>query len=109
MALQSELFTSLMDTSTPLAVVDPDVLLLLLLLLLKLQAYPPRYKEMEPPYTCAKASRHSASHTHRQYDAAGADPKALTLEPIVPPGYSAKGMRVRSGKLKQAGTVKTYD
>ena len=35
-ALQSELFTSLMDTRTPLAVVDPDVLLLLLLLLLLL-------------------------------------------------------------------------
>ena len=87
MALHSELFTSLMDTSTPLAVVDPDVLLLLMLLLLplpKLQAYPPRYKEMEPPYTCAKTSRHSASHTHRQYDAAGADPKALTLEPDEP-------------------------
>ena len=53
-ALQSELFTSLMDTRTPLAVVDPDVLLLLLLLLLLLQAYPPRYNEMPPPYTCAK-------------------------------------------------------
>ncbi len=88
MALHSELFTSLMYTRTPLAVVDPDVLMLLLMLLLlllpKLQAYPPRYKEMEPPYTCAKASRHSASHTHRQYDAAGADPKALTLEPDEP-------------------------
>ena len=86
MALQSELFTSLMDTSMPLAVVDPDVLLLLLLLplLLKLQAYPPRYNEMPPPYTCAKTSRHSASHTHRQYNAAGADPKALTLEPDEP-------------------------
>jgi hypothetical protein len=35
-ALQSELFTSLMDTRTPLAVVDPDVLSLLLLLLLLL-------------------------------------------------------------------------
>jgi hypothetical protein len=46
-ALQSELFTSLMDTSTPLAVVDPDVLLLPLLL--KLQAYPPRYNENDPP------------------------------------------------------------
>ena len=85
MALQSELFTSLMDTRTPLAVVDPDVLLLLLLRLsLKLQAYPPKYKEMAPPYTCAKTSRHSSSHTHRQYDAAGADPKALTLEPDEP-------------------------
>ncbi len=35
-ALQPELFTLLMDTLTPLAVVDPDVLLLLLLLLLRL-------------------------------------------------------------------------
>ena len=62
-ALQSELFTSVMDTRTPLAVVDPDVLLLMLLLLLPmllllllLRAYPPRYKEIEPPYTCAKTS-----------------------------------------------------
>ena len=89
MALQSELFTSLMDTRTPLVVVDPDVLLLLLMLLLlplllKLQVYPPTYNEMPPPYTCAKTSRHSASHTHRQYNAAGADPKALTLEPDEP-------------------------
>ena len=82
MALQSELFTSLMDTRTPLAVVHPDVLLLLLSL--KLQAYPPKYKEMAPPYTCAKTSRHSTLHTQRQYDAAGADPKALTLAPDVP-------------------------
>ena len=51
MALQSELFTSLMDTRTPLAVVDPDVLLLPLLLplLLKLQVYPPTYNENDPP------------------------------------------------------------
>ena len=83
MALQSELFTSLMDTRTPLAVVDPDVLLLLMLLL-KLPAYPPKYNEMPPPYTCTKTSRHRASHTHRQYDAAGADPKALTLAPDEP-------------------------
>jgi hypothetical protein len=47
-ALQSELFTSLTDTSTPLAVVDPDLLLLLLLLLL-LQEYPPKYNEIDPP------------------------------------------------------------
>ena len=52
MALQSELFTSLMDTSTPLAVVDPDVLLLLLPLMQLLQAYPPRYNDIAPPYTC---------------------------------------------------------
>ncbi len=51
-ALQSELFTSLMDTRTPLAVVDPEVLLLLLPLTVK--AYPPKYNEMAPPYTCAK-------------------------------------------------------
>ena len=65
---------------------------------------------MAPPYTCAKTSRHSASHTHRQYDAAGADSKALTLaldetQAIL----SVRGTRVRSGILKQAGTVKTYD
>ena len=64
---------------------------------------------MAPPYTCAKTSRHSASHTHRQYGAAGADPKALTLEPNEPRYFSAKRRRVRSGKLKQAGTAKTYD
>ena len=50
-ALQLELFTLLMDTFTPLAVVNPDMLLLLLAL--KLQAYPPRYKENEPPYELA--------------------------------------------------------
>jgi hypothetical protein len=61
---------------------------------------------MAPPYTCAKTSSHSASHTYRQYDAAGADHKALTLEPNEPPGASARRRRVRSGKLKQAGTVK---
>jgi len=53
-ALQPALFTLLMDTLTPLAVVDSDVLLLLLplplLLSLKLQAYPPRYNENDPPY-----------------------------------------------------------
>ena len=64
---------------------------------------------MAPPYTCTKTSRHSALHTHRIYDAAGADPKALTLEPNELSGLSAKRTRVRSGKLKQAGTVKTYD
>ena len=71
---------------------------------------------MAPPYTCAKASRHSASHRQRQYDAAGADPKTLTLnaetlmlEPNKPTGLPARRTRVRSGKLKQAGTVKTYE
>ena len=63
---------------------------------------------MAPPYTCAKTSRHSASHTHRQYDAAGADPKALTLEPDES-GYSATRTRVTIGKLKNARTVKTHD
>ena len=82
-ALQSELFTPLMDTLTPLAVVDPDWLLLLPLLL-KLQAYPPTYDEIEPPYTCAKTVRQSASHAQRQYDTLGTDPKALTLEPNEP-------------------------
>ncbi len=106
MALQSELFTSLMDTSTPLVVVDPD--LLPPLLPLQLPAYPPKYNEMEPPYTCAKTSRHMASHTHRRYDAVGANPKALTLEPVGRKA-SARRRRVRSGKLKQAGCAKTYD
>jgi len=39
-ALQPELFTLLTDTLTPLAIADPDVLLLPLTL--TLQAYPPR-------------------------------------------------------------------
>ena len=101
----------LMVTFTPFAVVDPDVLLLLLLLLklLKLQAYPPRYNEIEPPYTCTKNSHHSASHSQPQYEAGGADPKALTLEEPGLEKSSARGTRVRSGTLKQAGTLKTYD
>ena len=50
MALQSEVFTLLMVTFTPLAVVDPDVLLLPPLLpKLLLKAYPPRYNENDPP------------------------------------------------------------
>ena len=80
-ALQLELFTPLTDTLTPLADVGPDVLLLLLLPRLKLQAYPPTYDEIEPPYTCAKTVRQSASHAQRQYDPSGTDPKALTLAP----------------------------
>ncbi len=84
-ALQSELLTSLMDKLKSLAVVVKDVLLLRpLLLLLKLQAYPPTYDEIEPPYTCAKTVRHSASHAQRQYDPSGTDPKALTLAPNEP-------------------------
>jgi hypothetical protein len=47
LVLQSEPFTSLMDTSKLLAFVDPDVLLLLLPL--KLQAYPPMHNENDPP------------------------------------------------------------
>ena len=47
-ALQPELFTLLIDTLTPLAVVNPDVLLLLLPPLM-LQAYPPKYNENDPP------------------------------------------------------------
>ena len=78
-ALQSELFTPLMDTLMPLAVVDPD--LLLPPSRLELQAYPPKYDEIEPPYTCAKTVRQSASHAQRQYDPSGTDPKALTLAP----------------------------
>ena len=105
-ALQSELFTPLMDTLTPLAVVGPD-LLLLPPLELKLQAYPPTYEEIEPPYTCAKTVRQSASYAQRQYDSLGTDPKALTLEPnepnFEPYGFSASGTRVRSGTLKTSG------
>ncbi len=57
-ALQPELFTLLMDTLTPLTVVSPDVLLLPPLippkpLPPKLQAYPPRYNENDPPYELA--------------------------------------------------------
>jgi hypothetical protein len=63
---------------------------------------------MAPPYTCAKISRHSASHTHRQYDAADADPKALTLVPDES-AASATRTRVTFGKLKNARTVKTHD
>ena len=42
-ALQSELFTLLIETLTPLAVVNPDVLKP------KLQAYAPTYRENDPP------------------------------------------------------------
>ena len=58
---------------------------------------------MAPPYTCAKTSHHNASYAHRLYDAAGADHKALTLEPNEAP---ARRTRVRSGILKQVGTLK---
>jgi len=57
--LQPELFTLLMDTLTPLAVVDPDVMLLLLPPPLMLQAYAPRYNENDPPYELP-ASKHIA-------------------------------------------------
>ena len=60
-----------------------------------------------PPYTCAKTVRQSASHAQRQYDPSGTDPKALTLEPDEPKGYSdghsARGTRVSSGTLKTSG------
>jgi hypothetical protein len=52
-ALESELFTLLMKTLTPLAVVNPEVLLLpppLFSSKFALQAYAPRYNENDPPY-----------------------------------------------------------
>jgi len=61
-----------------------------------------------PPYTCAKTLHHGTLHAQWQYDAGCTDPKALTLEPRDPSGCSARGTQVRSGKLKQEGTVKTY-
>ena len=67
----------LMDTFTPLAVVNPDELLLLLLLVLK--AYPPRYTENDPPYTCAKTLHQRASHAQRQYDRGGDDRKSTHI------------------------------
>ena len=45
--LQSELFMFLIDTLTPVAVVNPD--LLLLRVLLRLKAYPPTQIENDPP------------------------------------------------------------
>ena len=77
MALQLELFTLLMDTFTPLAVVNPDELLLLLLLVLK--AYPPRYTENDPPYTCTKTLHQRASHAQRQHDRGGDDRKSTDI------------------------------
>jgi hypothetical protein len=70
-ALQLELFTLLMNTLTPLAVVTADVLLLVLVP--KLQAYPPKYTENDPPYTCAKTLHQRATHAQRQYDRGGDD------------------------------------
>ena len=61
-----------------------------------------------PPYTCANSLRQSASHAQRQYDRGGADHRTLTLELPLPPFVAARGTWVRSGKWKQAGTVKTY-
>ncbi len=51
-ALQLTLFTLLMETLTSLAVVNPDALLLTPMVLsmpVKLQAYPPKYTENDPP------------------------------------------------------------
>jgi len=57
-ALQPELFTLLMDTLMPLAVVESVALLTMpmplpLPMTPKLQAYPPRYNENDPPYELA--------------------------------------------------------
>ena len=75
-ALQLELFTLLMDTFTPLAV-SADVLLLLCVP--KLQAYPPKYTENDPPYTCAKTLHQRATHAQRQYDRGGDDHKRTDI------------------------------
>ena len=81
-ALQLKLLTLLMDTFTPLAVVTADVLLLLLVVP-KLQAYPPRYTEKDPPYTCAKTLHQRASHAQRQYDRGGGDRKSTHIGAIL--------------------------
>ncbi len=101
-ALQLTLFTLLMETLTLLAVVNPDALLLTPLGL-KLQAYPPKYTENDPPYTCEKTSHQRATHAQRQYDRGGDGRKALTLAPDeleVPDGLnSSAGLtRVRAEK-----------
>jgi hypothetical protein len=62
-----------------------------------------------PPYTCANRLRQSASHAQRQYDRGGADNRTLTLEHKTKDDDAGRGTRVRSGKWKQAGIVKTYD
>jgi hypothetical protein len=67
-----------MDTFTPLAVVNPDVLLLPPLEL-KLKAYPPRYTENDPPYTCAKTLHQRASHAQQQYDRGGDNRKSTHI------------------------------
>ena len=72
-ALQLELFTLLMDTFTPLAVVTADSLLLVFVP--EVQAYPPRYTENDPPYTCAKTLHQRASYAQQQYDRGGDDRK----------------------------------
>ena len=76
-ALQLELFTLLMDTFTPLAVVTADSLLLVFVP--EVQAYPPRYTENDPPYTCAKTLHQRASHAQRQYDRGGNDRKSTDI------------------------------
>jgi hypothetical protein len=80
-ALQLELFTLLMDTLTPLAV-SADVLLLLCMP--ELKAFPPRYTENDPPYTCAKTCiKRQRMHNGDMIEGAMIA-KALTLEPIEP-------------------------
>ena len=76
-ALQLELFTLLMDTFTPLAVVSADSLLLVFIP--KFQAYPPRYTENDPPYTCAKTLHQRVSHAQRQHDRGGDDRKSTDI------------------------------
>ena len=76
-ALQLELFTLLMDPFTPLAVVNPDALLLVFVP--EVQAYPPRYTENDPPYTCAKTLHQRATHVQRQYDRGGDDHKRTDI------------------------------
>ena len=73
-ALQLTLFTLLMDTFTPLAAVSADSLLLVFIP--KFQAYPPRYTENDPPYTCAKTLHQRVSHAQRQHDRGGDDRKS---------------------------------
>ena len=45
----------------------------------KLEAYPPRYTENDPPYTCAKTLHQRATHAQRQYDRGGDDHKRTDI------------------------------
>jgi hypothetical protein len=81
-ALQLMLFTLLMDTLTPLAVVTADSLLLVFVPEVQAYPYPPRYTENDPPYTCAKTCiRRQRMHNGDMIEGAMIV-KALTLEPI---------------------------